>query len=207
MSFLGGVDLGDPAERARASFTKDFELQRSRWQPLDDDPFVYRGGFDLVLKHGEFYMGRKLPDQYAHLFGVESACFFNALEAVQADPTLKYCEGWATTGYGEPNHHAWAIAPDGGVLDLTWHTDIEWSPYAAPGITTLPPDRWSYYGVILHPDLVQELLDLTGELGFFGRSGAEDQTWRRIGMSEEAGHCGDPRILKVPYDPGRRSLA
>jgi hypothetical protein len=206
--FLGGVDLGTPAERVERALTRDLELQRKLWTPASEQtmPVVYAGSADLVLREGVFNVGRPLPDAYEHLFQLvgPSLCFYNALKAVQADPTLRYCEGYCTLGRGEPWLHAWCLAPDGGMVEVTY--EDEGHPTAAsPTLATLPAVRWGYYGVVLHADYVAALQ--TDESGAMlerlapEMAGARRRDWTAEDLMTRANYP----VLAHPYDPNRTS--
>lgn len=49
----------------------------------------------------------------------QGQCFYNAWELVCGDPTLIYCEGFASAGIF-PTEHAWVETPDGEIIDPTW---------------------------------------------------------------------------------------
>jgi hypothetical protein len=207
VNFLGGLDLGTPEERQRRILTQDLELQRMQWVMPEDGGYIYQGGCDYVLKHGEFRMGRPLPEEYEQLRDLANTCFLNAMLAAQQDPTLRYCEGYATIGKMATLAHAWCIDAENKVVELTWPTrGAAWSEHLTPNLPSLPPDRWAYYGVILHPELIEWAWETLEEVCLLGRTGAENGEWRRRGMDAEQ-YLGTPLpLLKVPYDPDRRSL-
>lgn len=207
MSFLDGV-LPDPAVRVRHTLTRDLELRRSDERAAARfSGYRYRGGADFVLREGKFWRGRMLPEQYEPLVGPMSLCFANALAACDADPSLRYCEGYMTSGAGKPIVHGWCVAPDGGVVEVTLPAtpeaharSIDINSY----LPFVPPDRWSYYGVTFDTALVHAHDDTHG-LPMLDRSYAEltaQSKLSHLDMSE----VHDFPILKVPYDPNRTEL-
>lgn len=70
------------------------ELLRRRW-PRARRGFAYWGGGDLLLLHGRFYPGRRLPAQYEQHRGPAGVCFRNAALAALADDSLSCAEGSA----------------------------------------------------------------------------------------------------------------
>jgi hypothetical protein len=207
MSFLGGLDLGNPAEQA---LRRDLEMRRNDERVARRfSGYHYRGGADLVLREGRFWPGRVLPEQHRHLCGPMSYCFANSLAACQADPSLTYCEGYCTSGFGTAIVHGWCIAPDGGVVDLTLpcFDGAERDRYLAArtGLPFLHPSKWAYYGVTFATSLVEQH-DQFNDYGLpmLDRSYAELtlETSAQIDTSE----VHDFPILKVPYDPNRQEL-
>lgn len=211
MSFLGGIlEPQDPSERVRHSLTRDLQLRRHR--VIEEGRFVgyrYQGGADFVLRHGTFRPGRELPEAYRHLIGPESCCFANAEAAAQADPSLRYCEGYATSGFGTPILHAWCLAPDGGVVELTLPTIREEREryQTRLHLPFLPTEHWGYYGVDFDVRLVVHH-DEGSDLGLpmLDRGPAElaDPGFRAAGLDTSETH--DFPILKVKYDPNRTEL-
>lgn len=208
--FLGGLDLGTPAERNESIIIRELELRRNH-KPHSGWGKVYQTGADLLLKHGRFYPGRPLPEQYEYLRGEFGRCYWNAAEAATANPSLRYCEGLTTPGAGRFLSHAWCLDADDGVLDFTW--------LFMPGVINRqtniaipPPQHWGYFGVILQPDLV---LSEDYELPLLGRDVLNEMT---AGSRETPdGHLVTPTgidvtppdslpLLDVPYDPNRTTL-
>jgi hypothetical protein len=200
--------LPSPTERVNFALRRDLssrvgrDFEAGRW-----NGYAYQGGADLLLRHGTFWPGRAVPDDYAHLRGGESQCFGNALDAAKADSRLRYCEGYHTTGQGMPILHAWCV-DDEGVVELTIPTLAdEWvrcKDYRT-NLPFLPPERWGYWGVTFTVELAEEHLH-TLSLPMLDRSNAEimDVSDRR--PPEEYTNVHDFPILKVPYDPNRRTL-
>ncbi len=209
MSFLGGVDLSNAAQRA---ITADLELRRKRvTEAARFLGYYYRGGADLVLREGKYRPGRVCPEQYRHLMGPESECFTNSLQAAMADPTLRYCEGYVTSGFGLPILHGWCVAPDDGVVELTLPTvPEERERYQTRlHLPFLPAERWAYYGVIFDTELViDHSLDTRANLGLpmLDRSPGElrDPDFIRAGLDMDEPH--DFPVLKAKYDPNRKAL-
>lgn len=83
--------------------------------------FVYKGPYDLLLKHGTFYDPSViLPDEWSGIIPVvERHCFDNAQRlALRFPEELRYVEGIAMNLL--PTMHAWCITADGTVVDPTW---------------------------------------------------------------------------------------
>jgi hypothetical protein len=90
--------------------------------------------YDYLLREGRFYPGRKLPARYK--LGGPRYCFANAKRLVRRSKDLVYAEGFALyLSYPDLFHHAWAVSPEGEVLDPT----------------LADADRYEYFG-ILYPD-------------------------------------------------------
>jgi hypothetical protein len=195
---LGDSAVLKPGGGAKVALQRELELWRD--ERALGQGYVYKSGGDLLLKHGHYYQGRELPDQYAHLQGEIRRCFFNAVEAAKADPSLRYCEGVYSTGGTHFTNHGWCIAPDGGVVELTYPTrDLE-GQLDSLGGPILPPEHWAYHGVIVTVGLAEWHM-------------------RNIGLpmlERPPGDCrdGDPTtsdahdfpILKVPFNPQRTGL-
>lgn len=206
---FGGVDLGTPATRNEHALKRELELRRKR-EPASGFGKVYRNGADLMLTHGEFYPGQLLPEQYHHLAGPLGQCYWNCAAAAEADPTLRYCEGIVASGGGRFLSHAWCLAPDDGVLDLTWvdavgHTD------AQTHLPILPHEHWGYFGVIFQPELVRA----HEEMPMLGRDIAAESI--RGVRQQEDGRWFSPSgleltppttlpLLDVKYDRARTTL-
>lgn len=209
--FLGGIDLGTPGRRNEPIIRRELELRRTR-KPRSGWGKVYLNGADLLLKHGRFYPGRPLPEQYEHLRGEFGRCYWNAAEAAEADPSLRYCEGVTTSGAGRFLSHAWCLDPDDGVLDFTWL----YAPHAISAQTNLaipPPQHWGYFGVVLQPDLV-----LSGDydMPLLGRDVLNEMT--RGSQELPDGRLMTPTgidvtppdrlpLLDVTYNPSRTTLS
>lgn len=209
MSFLGGaLEKTDPAKRVEQALRND--LQARHKAVIEAGRFLgyhYRGSADMLLRHGRFYPGRRLPDQYEHLTGPPSWCFPNAFQAAIAEPTLRYCEGVYTAGWGSPRLHAWCLSPDDQVVEVTMPThDIE-QYTSVVNARFLPPERWGYFGIVFDPAVV-EAHDSVGGLPMFDRSPGELSEQRSnprlAGLDFSEPH--DFPILKVKYDPNRKVL-
>lgn len=212
--FLGGLDLGTPAERNRRIFTAELELRskqnRSAVRFPASEGYLYQGGgAEFLLKHGTFYPGRQLPEHYEHLMGQVSLCFFNSLEAAEAMPELQYCEGYVYTGHSYAFNHAWCIAPDGGVVEVTTPTDPESIKRYCneEHLPFMPPHTWAYYGVIVAAPFMRAVVDWpdeTWDVPLFERHSQE-----RMRTSLTPYEMGVPThypFLKIPYDPKRSQL-
>lgn len=192
MSLFGGVDLGTAAQRNEAVVRKELETRRKRWS---DPTTLYRGHGDYLLRHGQFYLGCLLPDQYLPLQGEEGSCFWNAIAACEADPTLRYCEGVYSHGQGSFVAHAWCLAPDDTVLEVTFPThNWENATNVRTGLDWMSPATWAYWGVVFDRRLAQAHSDAQG-MPMLGRGPNE-------GMSLPERWP----LLTVPYDRTRVDL-
>jgi hypothetical protein len=213
--FLGGIDLGSPADRNKRTFMR--ELSSRAEQNIATGRFPqsegYRypgGGAELILRHGQFYPGRELPDRYKHLRGAMSECFHNALVAAEAMPELQYCEGYCYTGHSYAFNHGWCIAPDGGVVEVTAAT--EWAEiqhyHNEEMLPFMPAHTWAYYGVIVATPFMRAVWDYPGtdlwDVPLFER---HSQERARTKLTPE--EMGEPTVLpflKMTYDPTRTTL-
>jgi hypothetical protein len=192
-------DLIPPGEGARLALQRELEARRERW---NRPGYHYRGGGDFLLQHGQFYPGRVIPDQYADLQGEPTYCFGNAAQAALARPDLQFCEGvYALNGHFTP--HAWCIDGDGGVVEVTFPT-TQWAEArdAKTYMKFNPPERWGYWGVVF-PEL--EFIIWHGEtlgMPMLDRPGGDQEFSSLIDVDEEH----DYPLLKVPFDPARKSL-
>jgi hypothetical protein len=197
-----GDDTLKPGKGAELALRRELETRREKWERHG---YFYRGAGDLLLQHGRFFTGRVLPDEYAHLRGPRALCFGNAMEAVQADPSLTYYEGVYSTGGGHFTTHGWCVAPDGGVVELTYPTDPEEHEeiVAQTGGAILPAEHWGYWGVPFAIELVDWHFHQPNHgLPMIDRSHRDGDHAPHLDVSE----LHDFPILKVPYDPARTSL-
>lgn len=205
---FGGIDMGTAADRQKLVLTHELEFRRKTW---DRPRYRFQGGADLCLQHGKFRPGRDLPDQYKPLWSLDgTTCYINALLAAQADSSLRYCEGYSAVGRGDFISHAWCIAPDDGVLEVTYPTNVGdegWATTSLPSLPVLPPRAWGYWGVTFRTELVELHNAEPLHLPFLDRSRAEEAHCRSKGWAEETfmpDH--DHPILKLPYNPERTGL-
>lgn len=189
-----------PGAGGELALRRELERRRDAW---DRPGYHYRGAGDFLLKHGRFYGGRDLPDQYAHLMGETSACFDNASRAALHDPSLRYVEGVYSTGQSHFTPHAWCIDAEDKVVELTYPT-TDRARYSSgeTGLPILDPERWGYWGVIFRPELSAWHWETFQCLGMFDRPSADARYGEAIDITE----LHDFPILKVPYDAGRIAL-
>jgi hypothetical protein len=193
-------DLVTPGSGAATRLTLERELEAWGARRRLGPDYVYRSGGHFLKAHGSYYQGRELPDEYEHLVGVNRHCFLNTLNAVLADSTLRYVEGVYSTGGSHFTNHAWAIDADNQVVELTYPTrDLE-DKFDSRGGPILTPEHWGYWGVILHPRLVQWTMDTIGMPNLERPPGDTSSGITDI----QDGH--DFPLLKVPYDPHRTDL-
>lgn len=178
----------EPGAGARLAIVSDLRRRVATW-PFGDAGFVYKGGADVVLRHGTYYQGGRLPPEYAHLAGPPSRCFLNSIEAVQANPAdLRYCEGFYMVD-GIATEHGWCLDADNQVVELTFPTDPD-AGYvlAGSGMPLLPPERWAYMGVVI-PTSVTDACEFVPALG-------------RSHAVTDSGGTGEPfvsELLRRPY--------
>lgn len=203
MSLFEGV-FKDPAEANILAMKRELAQRRENWTRSG---YLYHGGGDFLLRHGAFYSGRQLPDRYAHLFGEPNACFWNALEVAKAHPELRYCEG-VYAAHGAFTPHAWCVAPDGGVVEVTWPTRPEHGSEYGRDVTMKMPlvaaERMAYCGVFFRWELIEWFSETYGELCLLDRAGYDAQEMVERGFDATQTH--DNPILKVPFDPDRVTL-
>lgn len=202
-------DVLKPGDGNRIAMERELERRRALWVRPG---YVYRGAGDLLLRHGQFYGGREVPDEYKHLVGPESRCFGNALAAAEQDSSLRYCEGIYSPGAsGVFLTHGWCVAPDGGLVELTYPT-TEVHRYRDPRTELdlnrplTPVETWGYWGVIVHANYARHH-EQAYSLPMLDRDqGEQEDNIRRGGDPADCENVHDFPILKVPYDPDRRSL-
>lgn len=183
---------------------RDLEQRAANWTRPG---YQYAGGGDFLLKHGTFYPGRQLPDQYAHLFGAPNACFANALLVAKENPDLRYCEGvYAAHGGFVP--HAWLVDPDGELVEVTWPTrpdqGTEKFHDSLMKMSLVAPERMAYCGAFFRWELVEWFVENYGEFCLLDRPSHDVSYGTSRGM--DMSQCHDNPILKVPYDPDRVTL-
>lgn len=197
--------LGSPAARQELILRKALEMRRQRWP---HSGFYYRGAGDLLLKHGKFYSGRELPEQYKHLTGPMQGCFMNAMLAAEANPSLRYCEGVYTTGGGHYTSHAWCLDPAGELLELTYPTEPERIAHGLDFHTKQPvlsPERWGYWGAVFHPEYARAVEDAYEGHAILDRPVHDELFDGGAGLEAHEGRTEWP-VFRYPYDPDRREL-
>lgn len=110
---------------------------------------------EIVLTHGRRFEWEPLPEYIEP--GPHGECFRNAFELVEhdhmidGDDQLTYVEGYACVPPVDlPVHHAWAVTPDGKVIDPTWDFQM---------------DGCAYFGIPLTMDYVAKCLISKGTYG------------------------------------------
>lgn len=189
MSDLFG-GLLKPGDAARVAGERELHrrVEAFGWR----EGFTYRGPEDFILQHGRYWQGRETPPEYEHLRGPLNHCFVNALEVCEAHPELIYTEGVYLIR-GTPTAHAWATAPDGLPVELTFPTDprVLVNSTQRDGMQRWGyqgTERWAYYGVQFpHVEFVRD---------YFTR-------WA-LGMIEMP-NCGWP-LLRQPWTPLMKRL-
>lgn len=161
---FGGI-LPPPEKRLEAIARKQLEQWRANW-PHDT---LYRGGADLLLRHGRFYRGRTLPAAYEHLRGPEGNCFENALLAAERQPELFYCEGYYKSGSGHFTGHAWCVDAQHQVFDPTapanpeeFDTCLNEVDPSGGMAKMMGFEHWGYWGACFDVSMVREMFDTEG---------------------------------------------
>lgn len=111
------------------------------------DPTVV---YEFLSEHGKAYQGTrwtKFRGTGYHKMKIRH-CFANTWKACSWNDELKYCEGFACAGV-IPVHHAWAIDPEGRVVDFTWRESVQ---------SNLPPEEWDYFGITFDLDKLARIL-------------------------------------------------
>lgn len=200
--------IGTPQERQEKVLRRALQARIDAWDRRQPDglPYAYEGGADLLLRHGGFYTGRELPEAYLEHKGVPGRCFLNALEAAQADPTLRYCEGVYAIGDSHYTPHAWCLDPDGNLLEVSLSTKPD---EIAKGVRSLDGrlpmlgiEHWGYYGAVFHVEFVAEVFKAQDAAGLLDRPRADSLDGNPHTMEWRE----DWHVLKLPYDPARRTL-
>jgi hypothetical protein len=135
--------------------------------------YAYASVEDFVLQHGQAWKVAPRPKGIRQR--KPKQCYDNAYKLVNSAQGqrmgLRYVEGYATSVI--PLQHAWAVTPDGTVIDPTWtDTDIDGDPIAR-----------EYFGVELPPRLIDIAICIKGYYGVL-------EDWRN----------GYP-LLQEPYEP------
>ena len=207
MSELKFRDLIPPGEGAKMAMRTELHRRVKEWKLPG---YHYDGGADLLLRHGTFFTGADLRPEYGHLRGIQSQCFASAWSAAdQSD--LRLFEGYYQIGAGIFMPHAWCVAPDGVVQDVTvGGLDAVGMIQGNIGTRISPLEQWAYWGVEIHPELYDHHVnDLQYDLPLLDRPKAELELQGQPietmpGQVWDFTQNHDFPILKVPYDPDRR---
>jgi hypothetical protein len=94
---------------------------------------------DFLLQRGQFYQAQPLPKGFRR--GRAKQCYDNSFNLTRKKAELSYCEGFVTYSFGKGEtdeaEHAWCVAKDGKVIDVTL-------PVLVRGV--------AYFGVIFTPE-------------------------------------------------------
>jgi hypothetical protein len=198
-----------PGDAGMTALRLELERRRDSYgSEFPRPPYVFRGGADMCLRHGESFKGRVTPEKWRHLMGENGRCYINALTAAEAHPELRYFEGYYSWGKGHFTSHGWVV-DDEGVVELSIETWLLENFHDKNGGPILPAPVWSYWGVEFDPRLVRWHVDdpaAPRELPMLDRTKDDhrDDRARARGLDMTQSH--DFPILKVPYSPGRTSL-
>lgn len=137
-------DLLPPGAAAQMALEKELELRAAG---PGRGGKVYPNSWDLVKRHGVFFEGRALPDEYAALRGQMTHCHVNAVTAAEQAPELRVFTGLYMVA-GRVAWHSWCADPDTNLVEVTYptayvkgaydkHTKMPWQP----------PEHWRYVGL------------------------------------------------------------
>jgi hypothetical protein len=111
-----------PGDAGMTALRLELERRRDSYgSEFPRPPYVFRGGADMCLRHGESFKGRVTPEKWRHLMGENGRCYINALTAAEAHPELRYFEGYYSWGKGHFTSHGWVV-DDEGVVELSIET-------------------------------------------------------------------------------------
>jgi hypothetical protein len=101
------------------TWTHDQKIRHGTMLP---GKYHYKTIEQVVLQCG--FVFDKIDNSWPVKKGKMKACYLNSFKMVEDDPSLIYCEGFATS-HGAlkgsfPVMHAWTIDQNGVVLDPTW---------------------------------------------------------------------------------------
>lgn len=158
-------DIIKPGQSAQQVMRRELEVRagRHRFPPPGQ---WYGTPEEMVLKHGEMFGGRVLPDAYADVQGEMTHCHTNSLAAALAHSELRLFTGFYVVTH-TVQEHSWCVAPDGGVVETTFPTVTEPGSmsrtepggYSKPWI---PPDYWCYFGLEFDTAFVKAFEERTG---------------------------------------------
>jgi hypothetical protein len=137
--------------------------------------------FKTIESEGRFHEVAPLPKGVK--LGEARLCFMNAYNATQANPKLRYAEGYAHMG-AIPLHHAWALDEKNRVVDPTWPE------------REVPLEGRAYYGVAMDPKKAFKRMTRHGTYGVYFKG---DETDNHLGASEKEKTVGS--ILEKVADP------
>lgn len=160
-SFAG---LIKPGTAHRHVLERQLQVQQARERERKPPEWRYAGESDYLLRHGQWFTGRALPDVYDDTVGAMTHCHINSLEACEAHPELRYFTGFYLVAK-EVGVHSWCVAPDGGVVETTYPTKgVEpgaitvTMPGSPDGVPYLGPEHWSYFGLEFKASFVRALI-------------------------------------------------
>lgn len=156
-----------PEAERLAEGAKQQALADAQTNPLAHPPFVL--GIDNNVRYDEL-------QRYIAAYGQEfkaaprpanmrkdpdKQCYRNSSLHVLSDPTLRYAEGYATSEAigGLTIMYAWAVAPDGTVIDSTWRD----------------PEKNHYFGVVYDSEKYLAHIVKTGMYGVLSNTDANAQ--------------------------------
>lgn len=113
------IDLGEsnPSATEQILFYLTAIVQIRANSQFRAPDLIYKGGEDLVKRHGKQFTAQPLPEEYGLMEAKN--CYNNAFILAAANPELTYVEGYAYSGI-LPIHHAWVVDAEGRVIDPTW---------------------------------------------------------------------------------------
>jgi hypothetical protein len=189
-----------PGEANRLALERELKRRAEEWAYRPG--YLYRGSAELLLRHGEFFVGRPIPEEYEHLVGQMGGCFDNAATAAEQCPELRYFQGLYSTGGAHFTPHGWCVAPDGGVVEVTWPTrNLTDMHNKVTGFPVQEPDRVGYWGIEIRPELMRWCFERWNNQCLLDRPSMD------LAMDAEAfAEADDLPLLRHPYNPTRVSF-
>ena len=178
-----------PAAEMRSVIERELEWRRDHWDRPGE--FAYRGGADLLLRHGRFFQGRPTPSKYRGHVGEPLCCFRNAAHVALAESGLRYCEGV----YGTPqglSSHAWCLDEADRVVEVTLPTGRAGlaATMRSWNLEFTPIEQWGYWGAVF---------DASAALDYFADLGVYSAPLLDRHEREIADVRGDWPVLRKPY--------
>lgn len=162
------ASLVKPGEGSTQALKRHLEVARARERRAMRPTWVYGGIADFLSQHGTFFTGRELPDTLEHLRGPMQECHANALEAAEADPSLRYFTGLYMVS-GAAADHSWCVDANGGLVEVTLpnaamrgRTPVTSKTMHGPVAPMLTPPYWAYVGVEFDTAFVRAHKDTRG---------------------------------------------
>lgn len=157
-----------PGDGAALAILRDITQRQLREsETVKPHSWLYSGEAGYYLRHGRAFGGQPLPPQYEDCVGMATHCHVNSLAACRAHPELRYFTGYYLVS-GQVGSHSWCVAPDGGVVETTFPTDIPAGTWVVPEADSrsrtpyMPPEYWAYFGLEFKLPFMESLIDTFG---------------------------------------------